>query len=107
MIPVPDAHPRPLERQFTTRVDQSLGLTDVDSHAASATTSSSTRTRLLPVFHASADIGCWIGAVVVAALLRYGQIPAPVPAVDLIPLIGITAVAHLTCLLYTSDAADE
>ncbi len=51
---------------------------------------------MLPIVHATADIGCWIGAVVVAALLRYGRIPAPVPAVDLIPLIGITAIAHLS-----------
>lgn len=74
----------------------SVELTDVDSPAESATTSSSIRARLLPAAHATADVGCWIGGAVLAMLLRYDIRHTSVPVAELIPLLGITAVAHLT-----------
>ncbi len=93
--PIPSSFDSNERSSSNSRMKHTVGSPLVDRSEASGMSLGSRRARLLPFFHATADIGCWIGALVVAALLRYGRIPAPIPAVDLILLMGITAVAHL------------
>lgn len=65
------------------------------SSGSSSDPSSTRHARRLPAYHALADSTAWAGALVIAALLRYGPIEVPIPTTGLVALVTIAIVTQV------------